>query len=153
MAKFISQTNIKKQIQKLKKQRKKVVFTLGYFDIIHIGVINYFKASKKFGDVLFIALSSDKNFTNKNRPVLPLKDRIKIVSNMENIDYITVFDKIETLLKLLQPDVLSLGLDFNLNNSNKKLLEKYVGKIYNIKNIVSTETVIKNIQRKLKIKN
>jgi D-beta-D-heptose 7-phosphate kinase / D-beta-D-heptose 1-phosphate adenosyltransferase len=149
MAKFISQTNIKKQIQKLKKQRKKVVFTLGYFDIIHIGVINYLHASKKLGNVLVIALYNDKKFKTKNYPILPLEDRIEILSNIENIDYITTFDDLENLLKITQPDILSLGLDINLNNSNKDLFKKYSKKIYNIKKIIQTEKVLKIIKNKL----
>ncbi|MBI4823296.1 MAG: D-glycero-beta-D-manno-heptose 1-phosphate adenylyltransferase [Nitrospirae bacterium] len=99
-----------------KSRGKKVVFTNGCFDIIHIGHIRYLREAKKLGDVLIVAVNSDKSVSRikPGRPVTPQVERIEVVSALEMVDYVTVFeeDTPYELIKLLRPDVLVKGGDW-----------------------------------------
>lgn len=100
---------------------RKVVFTNGCFDILHSGHIKYLKEAKLNGDLLIIGLNSDssvKSIKGPKRPVNDQLDRAIILSALEFVDYVVIFNE-ETpikLLKKLMPDVLVKGSDYNIQN-------------------------------------
>ncbi len=102
---------------RLKSQGKKVVFTNGCFDILHKGHVSYLDVAKSFGDVLILGLNSDssvKRLKGENRPINNQDDRAYILSALESVDYVVVFDD-ETpleLIKRVQPDTLVKGGDY-----------------------------------------
>ena len=77
--KIITIEDLKKIILKLKKKRKKIVLCHGVFDLLHVGHINHFQESKKYGDILVVSVTSD-SFVNKgpNRPAFNEQNRLKI---------------------------------------------------------------------------
>ena len=82
-------------VEKLKKQKKKIVMTNGCFDIIHSGHVDYLVKSKKLGDILIVAVNSDKSIKKlkgRSRPVNSLKNRIKVLNSMSFIDFIISFN-------------------------------------------------------------
>lgn len=105
---------------KLKETGRSVVFTNGCFDLIHKGHLDYLRRSKSFGDVLMVAVNSDRSvrkIKGKGRPVLPQKDRAEIIAALEPVDYVFIFSE-ETPLKvinMLKPDVLVKGADYKLS--------------------------------------
>jgi len=117
--KIISLKNLKKIIKKLKKLKKKIVFTNGCFDILHIGHIKLFKKAKTYGDILIVGLNSDdsvRRLKKSGRPIMPQRERSEIVSSIEYVDYLTIFNEdtpIE-LIKEIKPDVLIKGADYKL---------------------------------------
>ncbi len=116
MGKILSWNELKTVIDSLKAKGKKIVFTNGCFDIIHVGHIRYLKEAKALGDVLVIGLNSDRSLSTikPNRPVNPENHRAEVLSSLEIIDYITIFDE-ETpyeLIEFLQPDILVKGGDW-----------------------------------------
>ncbi len=116
--------SIKKLCEKLKNsfRSKKIVMTNGCFDIIHSGHIEYLKKSKKSGDVLIVAINSDSSVKlnkGKNRPIIPLKDRVNIISELTCVDYVVIFNSKtpENLYKKIQPNLITKGQDY----SNKSI--------------------------------
>jgi rfaE bifunctional protein nucleotidyltransferase chain/domain len=144
--------------EELKKNNKKVVFTNGCFDILHAGHVDYITKAKSFGDVLIVALNSDSSVTKikgKNRPIVPLKERAFIISNLKAVDFVTVFDEdtpYETIKKII-PDILVKGADWKVENIvGKDIVEAAGGKVETIEfvNFQSTTNIIKTILEKFK---
>ena len=129
MDKFINKKDLNIFLQK--KSNKKVVFTNGCFDILHPGHIHLLRKAKLLGDILIVGLNSDKSvkiLKGNNRPINKELDRIKLLSSLRYIDYVTVFNE-ETPLNLIKqiiPNVLVKGSD------------------YDSKNVVGAEFVIEN---------
>ncbi|MEO0260515.1 MAG: D-glycero-beta-D-manno-heptose 1-phosphate adenylyltransferase [candidate division WOR-3 bacterium] len=117
---IVSRKKIKEIVKKLKKERKKIVFTNGCFDLIHKGHIYLLKEAKKLGDVLIVGLNSDssiKKIKGKGRPVLKEKERSFIIDNIKGVDYVVIFNE-KTPLKLIKeikPDILVKGGDYKEN--------------------------------------
>ena len=112
----VNWNELKQHVEKLKTEGKKLVFTNGCFDIIHAGHVRYLKKAKALGDVLIVGLNSDKSVSaiKPGRPVNPQDQRAEVLSSLEMVDYVTLFDE-ETpyaLIKLLQPDILVKGGDW-----------------------------------------
>ena len=107
-------------IQKLQPTRaagKRIVFTNGCFDILHMGHIRYLSAAKAEGDILIIGLNSDasvKSFKEKGRPIITQDQRAEVLASLECVDYITIFDETDPLklLKRIMPAVLVKGADW-----------------------------------------
>lgn len=102
----------------LKNNNRKIIFTNGCFDILHIGHVKYLEKTKSFGDVLILGLNSDKSvrrLKGKNRPINPQDDRAYILASLEVIDYVVLFDDDTpyNLIKLIKPDVLVKGSDYD----------------------------------------
>ena len=97
-------------------QGKKVVFTNGCFDIIHKGHVRYLRQAKKLGDVLIVARNSDRSVSliKPGRPVNSEKDRAEVLSALQMVDYVTIFNERTPykLIKSLKPDVLVKGGDW-----------------------------------------
>jgi rfaE bifunctional protein nucleotidyltransferase chain/domain len=99
---------------------KKIVFTNGCFDILHSGHVFYLRKAKELGDVLVIGLNSDlsvKRLKGPERPINSQKDRSEVMSALEFVDYITIFeeDTPHDLIKVLSPDVLVKGGDYSVD--------------------------------------
>jgi rfaE bifunctional protein nucleotidyltransferase chain/domain len=116
MGKIVSRNELKQHVERLRTEGKKVVFTNGCFDIIHAGHTRYLKEAKALGDILIVGLNSDKSVSTikPGRPVNPQDQRAEVLSSLEMVDYVTLFDE-ETpyeVIKLLQPDILVKGGDW-----------------------------------------
>jgi len=150
MKKILDWNELKEVIDRFKASGKKIVFTNGCFDIIHIGHVRYLKEAKALGDMLVIGLNSDRSVSliKPDRPINPQDYRAEVLSSLDMVDYVTLFDE-ETpyeLIKFLQPDKLVKGGDW------KK--EEIVGsdiaqETYSLPYIegVSTSEIIKRIKR------
>ncbi|MCZ6103056.1 D-glycero-beta-D-manno-heptose-7-phosphate kinase [Campylobacter ureolyticus] len=123
-SKSSSSTNLEEKIksldeicQILKNSDKKVVFTNGCFDILHAGHIKYLNKAKKLGDILIIGLNSDssvKRLKGKTRPINSQDSRALLLSALEFVDFVVIFDE-DTPLNLIEkirPDILVKGADY-----------------------------------------
>ena len=101
----------------LKDSNKKIVFTNGCFDLLHIGHVKYLEAAKSFGDILIRGLNSDRSvkaIKGSERPINNERDRAYIVAALEVVDYVVIFDE-DTPYKLIQsikPNTLVKGKDY-----------------------------------------
>jgi rfaE bifunctional protein nucleotidyltransferase chain/domain len=110
-------SSMKKEIDRLKGQGKKIVFTNGCFDILHPGHTRYLWAARQLGDYLVVAVNSDRSvWENKGegRPLIPQEDRTEVLAALSFVDGIVVFDEDNPLkvIRRLMPDVLVKGGDW-----------------------------------------
>lgn len=135
-----------------RKRRRKIVFTNGCFDLIHVGHLKVFEACKKHGDVLVVGLNSDasvRRIKGPKRPILLEKERARLLAGFEVVDYVTIFgeDTPERLIRLVQPDVLIKGGDWKANQIAGRDDAKKVVRIPLIKGR-STSNLIKLIAQR-----
>ena len=108
-------------VNKAKKEKKKIVFTNGCFDIIHPGHISYLYDSKRLGDILIIGLNSDdsvKILKGTGRPINNQRDRSIVLDAIKPVDYVVIFEE-DTPFKLInaiKPDILTKGGDYIAEN-------------------------------------
>jgi D-beta-D-heptose 7-phosphate kinase/D-beta-D-heptose 1-phosphate adenosyltransferase len=91
--------------------------TNGCFDILHAGHVHILEESKKLGDILIIALNSDKSvkkIKSSNRPIIPETDRAYVLSCLSSVDHIILFDEEtpELVISEILPDILVKGSDY-----------------------------------------
>ncbi len=107
--------------QSFKKQNKKIIFTNGCFDILHLGHVKYLEIAKKMGDILIVGVNSDKSvkkLKGDNRPVNCEFDRAYLLLALECVDYVVIFDEDTPyeLIKKIKPDILVKGGDYRFKN-------------------------------------
>lgn len=116
MGQILNWDDLKKTVESEKAKGKKIVFTNGCFDIIHIGHVRYLKEAKKLGDALVIGLNSDKSVSKikPGRPLNPEAYRAEVLASLEMVDYVTLFSENTPyeLIKFIGPDVLVKGGDW-----------------------------------------
>ena len=113
----------------------------GSFDILHSGHISYLTEARAQGDILVVFLNSDKSielYKGPGRPIIPLQDRIILLSALSCVDYIVSFDSLTPieLIKELKPEIFCNGSDWGENPVEKSVVEEYGGKF----KIVSSST-------------
>jgi D-beta-D-heptose 7-phosphate kinase/D-beta-D-heptose 1-phosphate adenosyltransferase len=117
---FLLKDNIK-IINRIKAERKKIVFTNGCFDLLHVGHVRYLAQAKKLGDFLIIGLNSDssvKELKGEDRPINSFEDRATLLSAIESVDSVIMFEEQtpENLIKDIVPDILVKGGDYNIED-------------------------------------
>lgn len=156
MGEVIKQENLDELLAKLKKENKTVVTTNGCFDILHVGHVRYLKKAKSFGDVLLIALNSDKSVKSIKGPTRPINnenDRAEILSSLYFVDYVVMFDEDSpmNLLAKIKPDVHTKGADYTVETlPEAKVILEGGGKIEFISFVEgkSTTSIIEKISDK-----
>lgn len=108
---------IKNIVRRYRKDGKKIVFTNGCFDILHVGHVKYLQEAKGFGDVLIVGLNSDasvKRLKGESRPINLAEDRAYILAALEAVDFVVPFedDTPYELIKTIKPDTLVKGGDY-----------------------------------------
>jgi D-beta-D-heptose 7-phosphate kinase/D-beta-D-heptose 1-phosphate adenosyltransferase len=144
-------------VHRLQRENKKIVWTNGCFDILHVGHIMYLQEAGNCGDVMIVGLNSDasvKKIKGDQRPVFNEQDRAQVLSALECVDYIVIFDDKTPLplLEKLQPHVYAKGGDYTLDTivqEERRLVEGYGGAIVIIpgREGQSTSCIIDKITR------
>ena len=135
-------------ISELKNNDKKIVFTNGCFDILHIGHVKYLEKAKNFGDILILGLNSDDSthrLKGKNRPINTQDDRAYILASLEVIDYVVIFneDTPLDLIKLIKPDVLVKGGDYE----GKEVVGQDIAKELKLVQFIDAKSTSKTIKK------
>lgn len=131
MNKILTWSEAEDLSQKLQRQNKKIVFTNGCFDLLHIGHVRYLEEAKKLGDILIVGINTDssvKKLKGPTRPIQNENDRAEILASLKAVDHTVIFDQ-ETPLKLIQtikPNILVKGGDWKI--------EQIVGSEFVLKN-------------------
>jgi rfaE bifunctional protein nucleotidyltransferase chain/domain len=115
--KIMTRENLKAELDRLRRAGKKIVFTNGCFDILHVGHTRYLREAKKLGDVLVLALNSDssvRSLKGEKRPLVPENERADVVASLESVDFVTIFAEATPieLIDYLKPHVLVKGGDW-----------------------------------------
>src|SRR5262245_20783748 len=119
MARILSLDELCAEREELKHRRKRVVFTNGCFDLLHPGHVRYLEQARGFGDVLIVALNSDRSIRElkgERRPILNENERAEIMAALGCVDYVTGFDDLtpQRVIAAIVPDVLVNGGDWSL---------------------------------------
>ena len=139
-------------ISDLKNNDKKIVFTNGCFDILHIGHVKYLEKAKNFGDILILGLNPDNSthrLKGKNRPINTQDDRAYILASLEVVDYVVIFneDTPLDLIKLIKPDVLVKGGDYE----GKEVVGQDIAKELKLVQFIDGKSTTKTIERIQKV--
>jgi len=112
-----------------------VVFTNGVFDVIHKGHVSYLDQARQMGDVLIVALNTDRSARllgkGQDRPLNTLVDRAHVIAALESVSYVTWFDESTPIdiIKLIRPDLIVKGGDYDMSTLDEtKFVESYGGK-------------------------
>ncbi|MBU4561409.1 D-glycero-beta-D-manno-heptose 1-phosphate adenylyltransferase [bacterium] len=144
-----------KVVEGLKKKGRKIVFTNGCFDLLHLGHIRYLREAKRLGDILIVGLNSDnsvRSLKGRERPLVKEKDRTEILSALEVVDYIVIFDELtpKNLIDSITPHILVKGGDWKREDVvGRDTVEAHGGEVVIIPEVkgYSTSALIKKIQK------
>jgi|688.fasta_scaffold241280_1 D-beta-D-heptose 7-phosphate kinase/D-beta-D-heptose 1-phosphate adenosyltransferase len=130
----------------LKAQNKKIVFTNGCFDVIHLGHIHLLERAKEFGDFLIVAINSDKSaraLKGKKRPINKISARVKTLESINYVDLVVVFNELTPLniIQMIKPDVLVKGGDYKIKDIvGSDLVKLNGGKVKIVKTVQGYST-------------
>ena len=144
--KIIGEKGLLRIIKNLKTRGKRIVFTNGCFDLLHIGHIRYLEKARTLGDILVVGVNSDSSvriLKGPKRPILPVKERAEILSGLGCVDYITIFNEQDPLklITSLHPHVLVKGGDWTKEQIvGGDVVERSGGKVVIIPFVKGTST-------------
>jgi rfaE bifunctional protein nucleotidyltransferase chain/domain len=118
--KILSVEELAEERENLRDAGKKLVFTNGVFDILHVGHVRYLRLARTLGDALVVAVNSDasvRKLKGADRPLMNENDRAELLAALEPVDYVTIFDDVSprSLIAEVLPDVLVKGGDYALD--------------------------------------
>jgi len=110
--------DLRRVVEVFKREGKRIVFTNGCFDLLHVGHVRYLEKAKTLGDILVVGVNSDrsvKELKGPLRPLLPQEERMEILSGLGCVNYVTLFDEPTplALITALTPHVLVKGGDWS----------------------------------------
>lgn len=99
---------------------KKLVFTNGCFDILHVGHVRYLNHARSLGDVLVVGVNSDRSvreIKGQSRPIIPEMERAEVLSALASVDLVFIFDDPtpKRVIDAVVPDVLIKGADWDIS--------------------------------------
>jgi len=146
MNKICTRESLKDKIDQLRKEGKKIVFTNGCFDILHVGHTRYLREAKRAGDILILALNSDESvrtLKGDKRPLVPEAERADVVASLESVDFVTIFHELTplALIEFIKPDILIKGGDWEEENVvGRESLKRWGGRVVIIPEIKGSST-------------
>jgi D-beta-D-heptose 7-phosphate kinase/D-beta-D-heptose 1-phosphate adenosyltransferase len=153
--KFKGREELKKILADHQKTGKKIVFTNGCYDLIHVGHVRYLKEAKSHGDILVVAVNSDSSvqkLKGEKRPLIPEQERAEVLSALNCVDYVMIFDEVDphNIISYLKPDVLVKGGDWTVETIiGRDVVEGSGGKVISLPYIEgdfsSTSKIIERI--------
>lgn len=122
-----------RKVSAWKGEGKKIVFTNGVFDILHVGHVTYLEAAAELGDILVVGVNDDASVRRLNkgpeRPINPQEARAKVISALQSVGAAVIFaeDTPFNLIKEIEPDVLVKGGDYDPDCTNPENQRYMVG--------------------------
>ena len=152
--KILSQPELLNERARLRDAGRKLVFTNGVFDILHVGHVRYLQQARELGDALVVAINSDasaRELKGEGRPLTTENDRAEILAALTCVDYVTVFDDLSprTLIAELLPDVLVKGGDYHLDQIHgREEVEAAGGRVVSLPFVegASTSRIVERIR-------
>jgi rfaE bifunctional protein nucleotidyltransferase chain/domain len=138
MGKVCLENQIDQELKKPRELKKKIVFTNGCFDLLHVGHVRYLQQAKSLGDLLFVAINTDqsvKKLKGPSRPIQSEADRAEILAALSAVDFVCLFDE-ETpieIIKKVKPDYLVKGGDWKIETIvGYDFVQSYGGKVMSL---------------------
>src|SRR6266436_5884251 len=155
ITKILSRDELLVERAHLRAAGKKLVFTNGVFDILHVGHVRYLEQARALGDALVVAINSDRtvrDLKGAGRPLMNQDERAEILAAMRTVSYVTIFDDVSprSLIADLLPDVLVKGGDYELDEIHgREEVEAAGGRVVSLPFVegLSTTAIIEKIRR------
>ncbi len=153
---LIERNLIAETCNEIRQSGKKIVFTNGCFDILHVGHVRYLTAAKSFGDILIVGLNTDESvkiLKGETRPINNEKDRAEVLLGLKAVDYVVLFGErtAENLVAQVKPDIYVKGGDYTVDKiPEAKIVQSYGGKVELVPFVAghSTTSIIKALANK-----
>jgi rfaE bifunctional protein nucleotidyltransferase chain/domain len=140
----------------LRHEGRRIAFTNGHFDLLHVGHLRYLQAARRLGDVLVVGVNDDAVTTARkgpSRPILPEGERAELLAGLACVDYVTIFHEptAERTVGLLRPDVYVKGGDYGPGGADlpeARIVAEYGGEtvILPLENGRSTSAIVAAIR-------
>ena len=152
--KILSRAALLDERERLRAAGRRLVFTNGVFDLLHVGHVRYLAQARALGDALVVAINSDRTvreLKGPNRPVFNQAERAEILAALRVVDYVVVFDDVSprSLIAGLLPDVLVKGGDYDLDQIHgREEVEAAGGNVISLPFVegASTSTLIERMK-------
>lgn len=134
-AAILDRPELVERIDELRDEGARVVLANGCFDLFHVGHLRYLKGAAELGDVLVVAINSDRQtreLKGEGRPFTPEHERAEIVAALACVDFVTVFDEptVEQVLLALKPDFHAKGTDYTIDTvPEREIVRSYGGTV------------------------
>ncbi|MES2218029.1 MAG: bifunctional D-glycero-beta-D-manno-heptose-7-phosphate kinase/D-glycero-beta-D-manno-heptose 1-phosphate adenylyltransferase HldE [Pseudomonadota bacterium] len=146
-------------VNEARQKNKKIVFTNGCFDILHVGHVTYLQQAKQLGDYLIVAVNDDASITRlkgAGRPINTVEQRMAVLASLGVVDWVVYFsdDTPKRLLKLLQPDILVKGGDYTIDQVvGAEIVLAYGGdvRVLGVTKGISTTAIIDRMAQTVKL--
>ena len=153
--KILLRDELRDERARLRVAGKKLVFTNGVFDILHVGHVRYLQKARALGDALVVAINSDNStheLKGEGRPLTKESDRAEVLAALACVDYVTMFDELSprSLIAELLPDVLVKGGDYTLDQIHgRQEVEAAGGRVVRLPFVegFSTSTIIGRMKK------
>ncbi len=154
--KVIDPSHLEERVEGLKKEQKSIATLNGSFDLLHAGHLYILHEAAQTADLLIVALNSDasvQSYKGPDRPIIPLKYRLEMVSALELVDYVTWFDEPDPrqILAKIKPHVHVNGVEYGQECIEAETVQAHGGRIQLIPRIegLATSDIIQKIQKVL----
>lgn len=159
LPKLCAPGDLLQKCQQLRQQGKRVVFTNGCFDLLHVGHIRYLRQARALGDCLIVGLNSDgsmRQLKGPERPLVPQEERAEILAALSAVDHVVIFEELtaERLVSLLRPDIYVKGGDYQTGGGKElpeeRIVASYGGRVVILPLVPgrSTSSLIENIRQR-----
>ncbi|HEX8143871.1 MAG TPA: D-glycero-beta-D-manno-heptose 1-phosphate adenylyltransferase [Pyrinomonadaceae bacterium] len=156
--KIVSTEELGAERQRLREMGRRLVFTNGCFDVLHVGHVRYLTEARRLGDALVVAINSDRTvraLKGAGRPVMSEGERAEMLSALRAVDYVTVFDDVSprSLIAAVLPDVLVKGGDYALDEIHgREEVEAAGGRVVALPFVegASTTGIIERMKERMK---
>jgi D-beta-D-heptose 7-phosphate kinase/D-beta-D-heptose 1-phosphate adenosyltransferase len=155
--KILTHEELMNERARLRQAGKKLVFTNGVFDILHVGHVRYLSQAKGLGDALVVAVNSDasvRELKGGARPLVSQNERAEVLAALSSVDYVTIFEDLSprSLIARLLPDVLVKGGDYALDQIHgREEVEAAGGRVISLPFVegASTTEIIERVKQSL----
>lgn len=133
--KIVSRGELPRLVSQARGRGKRIVFTNGCFDILHVGHIKLFELARAHGDLLIVGLNDDasvRNLKGEARPLIGENERAHVLAALDAVDHVTIFSEATpmALIEIIRPDVLVKGGDYTLQEVvGRDFVEGYGGRV------------------------
>lgn len=156
--KILSPEQMLRERQRLRGAGRRLVFTNGVFDLLHVGHVRYLAQARTLGDALLVAINTDRTvreLKGPDRPIFNQAERAEILAALRFVDYVTIFDNVSprSLITQLLPDVLVKGGDYALDQIHgREEVEAAGGKVISLPFVegASTTDIIRKMIREIR---
>ncbi len=146
LQRVLNSASLTEALNHYRSENKKIVFTNGCFDLLHLGHITYLEEAKQLGDILIVGINSDfsvKKLKGPSRPIQNENDRCQIIAALKSVDHSILFSE-ETplnLIKNVKPDVLVKGGDWKIEQiAGSDFVLGYGGRVQSLNFVANRST-------------